>query len=163
DAHLHVVGFAGEDGDRLVLCLPAETGNGAIVAAAIGDAQDAEFLAKRRGGVVAAQDFAVLNPVEDSQAKRLQGDAEANIAVRELGLEVGGRQDLSGAGVGLAGGENVGPAYDGEKLMDAAVRSSVRLLREPNFADRAKLRDERGHMVGSALAVGDEVKHRIFR
>jgi hypothetical protein len=35
DAHLHVVRLARENGDGLVLCLPAEFGDRAVVAAAI--------------------------------------------------------------------------------------------------------------------------------
>ena len=35
DALLHVVGFGGEDQQRLVLCLPAETSDGAVIAAGV--------------------------------------------------------------------------------------------------------------------------------
>ena len=47
--------------------------------------------------------------------------------------------------------------------MHAAIWSPIRLLRKAHLADRPKLLDERRHMIGRALAVRDEIEHRVFR
>ena len=44
DTHLHVVGLAGKQFQRLVLRLPAEAGDGAIIAVVIESAADAEVI-----------------------------------------------------------------------------------------------------------------------
>ena len=47
-AHLHVIGFAGEDHQRFILGLPAETRDRAVVAVAIESARDANIVALGR-------------------------------------------------------------------------------------------------------------------
>jgi hypothetical protein len=83
-----------------------------------------------------------------------RGDAEAEVAVLEQCFKVGRRQGFGSARVGLAAGENVGTAEDGEELMDAAIRRAIRLFHEAHFADRTVLLDEGRGRIGSALACG---------
>ncbi len=76
DAHFHVIGFAGENHDRLVLSFPAEASDGAVIAAAVGHTRNSERLSKGGGGLVARQNFAVLNAIQDSEPEELQGNPE---------------------------------------------------------------------------------------
>jgi hypothetical protein len=67
DAHLHVVGFADKNHDRFILRFPAKARDRASVAAAIGDAADAKFFANLLGCVVAFEDLAILDAVENPE------------------------------------------------------------------------------------------------
>src|SRR5215472_5764988 len=71
-AHLDVVGFAGENRDRLVLRLPAESRDRAVIPAAIGNARDAELRAYCSRRRMTTEDLAVLNAVNDAQPVKLQ-------------------------------------------------------------------------------------------
>src|SRR5215468_8092192 len=61
DAHLDVVGLAGKHRDRLVLRLPAEARDGAVVAAAVGPTGDPKGRALRSRSRLSLQNLAILN------------------------------------------------------------------------------------------------------
>ena len=68
-AHFDVVGFGGKHGDGFVLGFPAKTSDGAIVSAAIGNAANSKLLTNRSSGIVASEDFAILDAVENAQTE----------------------------------------------------------------------------------------------
>jgi len=51
DAHLDVVGLTGENHQRLVLCFPAKTSDGAIVAVVVERAADPETIPSLRSQI----------------------------------------------------------------------------------------------------------------
>ena len=61
DSHLDVVGFAGKDRDGFVLRLPSKTGDGAVVAAAVGMAGDAKRRSQVSGSIMLRQNLAILD------------------------------------------------------------------------------------------------------
>ena len=77
DAHFHVVGFPRKYHDRFILGLPAEARDSAVVAAAIGNAVNAELVANFLRCVVACEDFTILDAIEYPKTKQLQWNAEA--------------------------------------------------------------------------------------
>jgi hypothetical protein len=163
DAHFDVVGFTGENHDRFVLGFPAEARDRAIVAAAVGHAMNAERCTNFRRSHVTLEDFAILNTIENSQTEQLQGNAKARIAVPELRFKISWGQSLGCASVRLTGRENVRATDESEELMDAAVRTSIGFLGKAHFANRPELLDEGRNRIRSALAVGNEAEHGIFR
>src|SRR6516162_294649 len=67
NAHLDIVGLTCEHRDRFVLCLPAEAGDGTVIAAAVGMARNAEFSALVFRRILMREDFAILNRVDQTQ------------------------------------------------------------------------------------------------
>src|SRR6266849_138894 len=61
DPHLDVVGLARANSDRLVLRLPSETSDSAVVATTVGMAGDAERSAQGSGGIMLREDLAILD------------------------------------------------------------------------------------------------------
>src|ERR1700690_2004393 len=62
--HLHVVGLAGEHRPRFVLRLPSKARDGAVVAAAVGHAADAERSPLGRRGAQIGEDGRVLDRLD---------------------------------------------------------------------------------------------------
>src|SRR5262249_14688408 len=69
DPHFGVVSLTGKHGDRFVLGLPAETRDGAVVSAAVGNAQNAELFAELRGSSMTTEDLTVLNAIQHAQSE----------------------------------------------------------------------------------------------
>src|SRR5262249_12767506 len=126
-------GLGGKHGRRLVLRLPAEPRDGAVIAAAVGMAADAKRCALARSRVELAQNLPVLNGINQAQPEHLERDAERQIARRELGRKVRLRQGALGKRwIRLNAGHH-------PKLMYAAVGRAVRIELEADFPDRAEL------------------------
>src|SRR5215831_12785129 len=113
--------------------------------------------------MVAREDLAILDTVENSQAKELQRNTEAQVAFPELGLKIDRSQVCCRTSVCLAGRKDVRASHDGEELMYAAVRSSIRVSREANLAYRSVLLDERRNGIGRPFAMWNQIEHRILR
>src|SRR5208282_3457088 len=125
--------------ERLVLGLPSEFGDGAVVAAAVGLAGDAQVLFGGGVGVHVGEDGGIGDVFHQSGAEDRSGNAEDDVVQRIHLFEVGLRE---GAGLELAGGAGsvggVHAAGDGEQVVDAAVG------RAGEFAVRADDEDEAG-------------------
>src|SRR5262249_54732765 len=131
DTHLDVVGLACEHQQRLVLRLPAEAGDGAIVAAGVGHAADDAVgvtsytlrLPGGRAGRVAGANGRVVNVFDEARTHRWRRNAENDVGVATLsGHWVAGRCehrlcDAAAAGIAAAG--------DGEHGMNAAIGYAV--------------------------------------
>jgi len=95
DAHLDVVGFAGEDEEGFVLSLPAEAGDGAIVGAEVGVAGEkgvgmaGDALGGLDGGVglEIGEDGGVGDGLDESCAEDGRGDAEDDVGIAVLAGE----------------------------------------------------------------------------
>ena len=72
DPHFDVVGLGRKHRERLVLRLPAEPRDGAVIAAAVRMAGDTERCALARGGIEVAQNLPILNRIDQAQARHLQ-------------------------------------------------------------------------------------------
>ena len=79
-ALFHVVGFTGEYHERFVLGLPAETGDGAVVAVAVEGAGDANVVAL--SGLI-VQERCVVDVFDEARAKK-RVDDEAGIIERQF-------------------------------------------------------------------------------
>ena len=115
DAHFDVVGLAGENLERFVLRLPAEAGDGAVVAAVVGMAGDAEAAFERRNWRHVGEDGRVRNIFDQAGAEDGSGDAEDHVAelIHLLEIRLGHHATF---GV-LAPG-------DAEYVVNAAIRSA---------------------------------------
>src|SRR5262249_31398406 len=71
NAHLDIVSLSGEHGERLVLRLPAEARDGAVILVTVGMSGDSERLALAPGRVEMAHNFAVLNRIDQPQPEQL--------------------------------------------------------------------------------------------
>ena len=75
-AHFHVVGLGRKNRQGFVLRLPAETRNGAVVVAPVGNAADPQRSTQRRRGGCVAQDRHILNRLDQTQAEQLERECE---------------------------------------------------------------------------------------
>src|SRR6185437_11472392 len=146
DALLNVVGFAGEDQERLVLRLPAKTSDGAVVAVTVESAAGAE-----RSAVVSSvvEQRGFINVFHQSRAKCRSGDTENDIA---RGLRLG-KTRLS-----KVAGARVRAACDGKQIFYSAIRivgirvaELVKEEGEAHFAHRPGGGDKRWNRVASAI------------
>src|SRR5215472_17382905 len=87
DTHLRVIGFAGEHGDGLVLGLPSEASDRAVVGTTIGYAANSECAPESSGFLMAHQNLAILDTIENSEAEKLRGNTESQIAILVLRLK----------------------------------------------------------------------------
>src|SRR5439155_3009913 len=160
-ALLHVVGFAGEKLQRLVLRLPPEPSDGAVIAVSIGVARDAQGLFERRIGVHVVDNGLLRNVFDQPRAKRRRRDAEDDIVQLFHLVEVLLRE---GTGLGLAcnphhigcvratlEGENIVNATIG-RVADGAVR--IEEERKPRLAHGSVRDDKKGDCVDAAIISG---------
>jgi hypothetical protein len=112
DAHFHVVGFAGKNHDGFVLCLPTKPRDRSVIAAAIRHPLNPQFLSGCRCCVMARQNLAILNSIQNSQAVQLQRNAKSCIAVLEFLLKIGRRQCLRSTRVRLPWRKDIGTTND---------------------------------------------------
>src|SRR5262252_9630974 len=151
DALLDVVRLAREDQERLVLRLPAEARDRAVVAAGVGRASDVDAVGTaadaesglavgRRGEVV--QDGAVRDALDQARAEDRRGNPEDDVPPLALGVEV---LLLDGAAARVAA-PVLSPADDEERV-HAAVGRAVRVVFEARLAHGTVERDEVGHRV----------------
>src|SRR5215813_10380379 len=157
DPHLDVVGLAGKDGDRFVLCLPTETRDRAVVATAVRMTRDPEPCPLRGCSLMVCQNLAILDRFNQAEPQHLQRNAERQIARRELRCEI----RLSESAVG--NGWIVCASAHRPELMHPAVTSAVGLEFESHFTDGSVLLFESGNNVLSSEAMGDQSKLRILR
>ena len=129
--HLDVVRFTGEDGQRFILRLPSEAGDGAVVAAPVRHAADAHRRTQRRRRRRVADDGRVLNRLDQSEAKQLQRDAERQVAVAVLRFEIRLGKNRGGA----PRRTDIASSDHREQRMHAAVRRPVRIFLEAHLAD----------------------------
>src|SRR5215510_11838715 len=155
--HLHVVSLTRKNGDRFVLGLPPEARDGAVVAAAIGMAFDAELGAPPGGGFMLRQNFAVLGGLNQTQAQHLQRNAESQIARFELSVEIG-------LGEGAVGNRWIvrTPAHRPE-LMHTAISRAVGVELEAHFSNGAELFLKDGDYILPSEAMGNQPELRILR
>src|SRR5262245_30032861 len=155
--HLHVVSLTRKNGDRFVLGLPPEARDGAVVAAAIGMAFDAELGAPPGGGFMLRQNFAVLDGLNQTQAQHLQRNAESQIARFELSVEIG-------LGEGAVGNRWIvrTPAHRPE-LMHTAISRAVGVELEAHFSNGAELFLKDGDYILPSEAMGNQPELRILR
>jgi hypothetical protein len=58
--------------------------------------------------------------------------------------------------------EDIGAAHDSKQLVNAPVRSSVRLSRKPHLSDRTESGEERGDYIGCPFTVRNQTEHRVL-
>ena len=80
DAHLDVIGLAGEHLQRFVLCFPAVTAYGSVVAVAIESASDAKIVPEI--GRLIGKQGGVVKILDQPGAERRRGDAKDHIVCR---------------------------------------------------------------------------------
>ena len=93
-----------------------------------------------------AQNFTILNGIDQAQPKHLERYAKRQVALLELGREIRLRQRAAGERWIRFN------ARHHPELMHAPVARAVRIEFEPDFPDRAVLLFERGHHVLLAKA-----------
>ena len=143
DPHLDVVGFSREEQEGLVLGLPAEPCDAAVIAARIGAARplsirpsdDSQRGPARTLLVRVRQDRGVLDLLDQASAEDRRRDAKDQIVAGRFALEVWLGQDTPGG---------IGPAGDGVDVVDASVARAVALELKPRLADRPGGADEEG-------------------
>jgi len=140
NAHLHGIGLTRENQERLVLRLPAETRDSAIVAVGVDMTFDAviSFHSARIARQV-VPDGCVSDRFDQPCAESGRGNPEDHVVV---GLLPGEVRLLNGTAGGL-----IRPAGNGEKIMHATVRAAVRVPDEACFADWSTRGDERRHSI----------------
>ena len=148
DSHFHVVRLSGEDSDRSVLCLPPKTADGAIVGHKVGVTGNSEFLLLLAMGGHVGENRRVLDAFNQSQSKKLQRDAECDIAIAHSFCEVRLLQCAAG---------RIRAALQGEEAMHAAIASAVRVVLETDFTERTVGSFELGHGIGSTQAMSNFV------
>src|SRR5947208_5349517 len=97
------------------------------------------------------QNLAVLNRLNQSQSRHLQGDSESQVSSLVFLLEI----RLSQGAVWNCG--IVCAAAHGPQLMDSAIGRAVRFVLESYFADWPKLMFKTWHGVLSPIAVRDQL------
>ena len=122
NAHFHVVGFAGKDEQGFVLSLPAEAGDGSVVAVVVGFALDPTLLGVR---VTGNDDIQFASYLQTLLLRRLLREVRQDIGIANLldqsGAEHRGRNPedfifLVGLKVRLRqlAGARAGSAHNGE-------------------------------------------------
>src|SRR5215813_6805063 len=156
-AHFDVIRLAGENRNGFVLGLPTEAGYCAVVGAAVGNSLDAELRAYSGAVVMAFEYLSILDRINQSHAEHLKWNPKSHVVVGDFPLEIGLLNTAPSDARVISSPDN------GEQLMHAAVARAVRFEEKPDFSDRAELRDKRRYSVGRALAVWNQVEHRILR
>ena len=87
-------------------------------------------------------DGLIRHLLDETGPERRRGDAEDDVVVRDLLLEVFLDRGATGCVTGL-----VLAAADDEQRVDTAVPASVRLVLESRFTNRPVQRQERRHLV----------------
>ncbi len=162
DTLLDVVRLAREQKQRLVLRLPAETRDRAVIAVVIGlagdratgdveirPAFDPQRALLARVGSLVCEYRAVRDLLDQPRPEDRGGDPKDHVLIRELRREVRLRE---------AATIRTRPAGDGEQSVDTAIGGSIRGIRvrhESRLAYRPVRRDERGNEVGSAVLAGE--------
>ena len=146
DAHLHVGGFAGKHQHGFVLRFPAEPGNGPVIAAGVKTSFDSQgALGGAEGSKIFRQGF--LGRVLDKTfAEGGNGNAQRDVAILDLGGEIGLLQGAAGGGIHASG--------DGKQIVYAAVGSAVSIFDETRFHHGTGLGDEAGNGIGGAVKIG---------
>src|SRR5262249_25115871 len=133
NAHLDVIGLAGEHRQRFVLRLPAEPSDRAVVAAAVRVPSDAEGSSLLGGRSILREDLAVWDSVDQSYAEHRCGNTEGEIALGELSGEIGLRQRA------LWNGRIVINTANRPESMNPTIARAVSAVPETHFPDRAVL------------------------
>src|SRR5262245_15510057 len=79
DAHLDVVGLTREEQQRLVLCLPSETSDRAVVAVVVGSSTDPERALQGRVACGVARNSRVGNLFHQTQSERWGRNPEDDV------------------------------------------------------------------------------------
>src|SRR5258708_7559299 len=88
DSLLDVIGLASENGQRFVLRLPAEASDGAVIAAAVLVAGNAELTLGIQIGVLKGENGGVRNHLHQARAKSGSRNPEDDVIVGKLWAEV---------------------------------------------------------------------------
>src|SRR5262249_19590719 len=137
--------------------LPPEARDGAVVAAAIGMAFDAELGAPLGGRLVLRQNFAVLDGLNQTQPQHLQRYAESQVAGFELRVEI----RLGKSAVGNR--RIIRTPANRPELMHAAISRAVGVEFETHFSDGAELFLEDRDYVLPSEAMRNQPELRILR
>ncbi len=151
DAHFDVVGLAGENLQRFVLRLPAEAGNGAVVAAVVGMAGDAELAFERGVGSHVGENGRIWDVLDESGAEDGSGNAEDDVTELIHLLEIR---------LGHHAAFGVLAPRDGEYVVNSAVRSAGEAATRRDYKGKARFAhrtfggDEVGNRVRAAVIGG---------
>ena len=150
DALLDIVGLTREHQQRLILRLPAEPGDGAIVGTVIEVPGNAVGLALAREGccIVFEVDIGRVLDLPGSEGRRR--DAEDNVSLRHR---------LRKIRLGYRTTRRIGASGDDKQIMHPTVRCTVGVVDEPRLAHRPVHRDEGWHAVLRAI----QRRHCHFR
>src|ERR1700674_4738319 len=160
DPHLDVVGLAGEYEEGLVLRLPSEAGDRAVVGAAVRGAsqvrvrvtRNAQPRLQRGVSTHVRQDRRIGDRLDEPNAKDGCGNAEDDVVVSAVAGERGSSwQEVRLSDVAA----RVAAAGDDEEVPCAAVGRSVRIPLKACFTDGAIPRDEPGQRVFRPIERGD--------
>ena len=128
DALFDVVGLPGENHQGFVLRLPAEAGDGTVVAVAVFESGDTEELFGGRVGVLVSQNRGVGDGLDQPTPEDRSRYAKDHVVSHKLGGEIRLRQVASGS---------VGASSDREQTVDAPVPRTIGIELESSFANRA--------------------------
>jgi hypothetical protein len=113
---LDVIGLASEDRQRFILSVPAEARDGAVIAAAVLVAGNAELALDTQVGVLEGEDGGVRNHLDQAGAKDGSRNSEDHVTVGNLWGEV---SLLDGAPAGIRA------PGDDEQVMHATIRCAA--------------------------------------
>ena len=149
DAHLHAIGLTRENQQRLVLRLPAEPCDGAIVAIRIDVTSDTVIRLHTGIADQIVPDGCVCNRFDQPCAKSRRRNPEDHVVV---GLLPGEIRLLDGTA-----GRRIRPASNCEKIMHSAVRAAVRFY----LWDHAQIVTSKSEKVKEGEGLGS--KNKVLR
>src|SRR5262249_10983738 len=88
NAHFHVVGLAGKDCQRAVLCFPSEAADSSIIRNDIWMARDSQIAFLVAMCIHVGANCGILNAFDQTEAKELQGNAKCDVAFTNGFVEV---------------------------------------------------------------------------
>src|ERR1700722_19716458 len=153
DAHFDVVGFAGENLERFILSFPAETSDGAVVAAVVGMTGNSEGAFGLGVGLHVGEGGGVGDIFDQTRAEGGRGDSEYQIFVALHLGEVGLRHGAAGRVAAASNGENVVHAAVGDLRVHRAI--GINGVGEAGFAHRSISGDEKRNLIRGAVIVAN--------
>ncbi len=142
NALLNVRCFAGKDQQRFILCLPAEAGNGPVVATGIEATRNAKGCFGSRICSKIALQHAIRRVFYKTQAKGWGWYAQDHVVVGNLKWKV----RLSKRAT-----RGIHPAFDGVKVMNPSIQSARGIQNESRFNHRPTRRDKRRDSIGCSI------------
>src|SRR5262249_19537992 len=142
----------GENQQGLVLSLPAEASDSAVVAAGVEPAADSQCTLSRCIGSQVGLERQVWSVFHQPESENGSRNAKDHVMLSKLGFEIRLRKVAT---------NGVHASLDGKQVVNSAIKRREVIIRigrdEPRLAHRTIRGDERGNDVVSA---GDSVKRR---